>query len=116
MGTEYTPLSTVFQLFFPKPDDGWVAPISQQSIAHPFRNRFYKTKTKNDKINDKIKSIDQAILSEVRKNKFITISELSMTIGKSEPTIYRHVETLVAKGLLKRIGSRKAGYWETIDK
>ena len=69
----------------------------------------------NDKINDKIKSIDQAILGEVRKNKFITISELSMTIGKSEPTIYRHVETLVAKGLLKRIGSRKAGYWKTID-
>lgn len=57
-----------------------------------------------------------AILSEIRKNKYITIPELSKKIGKSEPTIYRHIENLMKKGLLKRMESRKAGYWEIIDK
>ena len=70
----------------------------------------------NDKINDKINELDMAILSEIRKNKYITIPELSKKIGKSEPTIYRHIENLMKKGLLKRMESRKAGYWEIIDK
>ncbi len=69
----------------------------------------------NDKINDKISHLDKAIISEIRKNKYITIPELATKIAKSEPTIYRHIEQLMKKGLLRRMGSRKAGYWELID-
>ena len=54
------------------------------------------------------------ILQEIRKNKYITIPELSKKIGKSEPTIYRHLEQLMNKGLVRRMKSRKAGYWEII--
>ena len=68
----------------------------------------------NDKINDKINELDKMILQEIRKNKYITIPELSKKIGKSEPTIYRHLEQLMSKGLVKRMESRKAGYWEII--
>ena len=69
----------------------------------------------NDKINDKINELDRAIISEIRKNKYITIPELSEKINKSEPTIYRHIDSLVKKGLLKRVASRKSGYWEIIN-
>ncbi len=68
----------------------------------------------NDKINDKINALDEAIIREIKKNKFIRIAELSQTIGKSEPTIHRHIDALVKSGLLKRVGSRKTGYWDII--
>ena len=69
----------------------------------------------NDKINDKINDLDKTILGEIRKNKYITIPELSKKIGKSEPTIYRHIEGLMKKDILTRMESRKTGYWEIIE-
>ena len=45
-------------------------------------------------------------------NKYVTIPELAIKIGKSEPTIHRHIDALVSKGIVKRVGSRKTGYWE----
>ncbi len=50
----------------------------------------------NDKINDKINDLDK-------------------TTGKSQPTIYRHIEGLMKKDILKRMESRKTGYWEIIQ-
>ncbi|MBQ8141957.1 MAG: winged helix-turn-helix domain-containing protein [Bacilli bacterium] len=58
--------------------------------------------------------MDKTILGEIRKNKYITIPELSKKTGKSEPTIYRHIEGLMKKDILKRMESRKTGYWEII--
>ena len=46
------------------------------------------------------------------KNKYITIPELAIKVNKSEPTIHRHIDVLVSKGYIKRVGSRKIGYWE----
>ncbi|MBP5279150.1 MAG: winged helix-turn-helix transcriptional regulator, partial [Erysipelotrichaceae bacterium] len=69
----------------------------------------------NDKINDKINSLDSDILSLIRKNKYITISEISKLTGKSKPTVYRHIESLNMHNLLVRVGSRKNGYWEIIE-
>ena len=45
-------------------------------------------------------------------NKYVTIPELAIKIGKSKPTIHRHIDALVSKGIAKRVGSRKTGYWE----
>lgn len=66
----------------------------------------------SDKINDKINEIDKKIINAIKDNKFITIPELSYLIEKSEPTIHRHIVDLVKRKLIKRVGSRKAGYWE----
>ena len=63
-------------------------------------------------INDKINEIDKKIIIEINNNKYLTIPELSIKIEKSEPTIHRHIDTLVSKGIIKRVGSRKTGYWE----
>ena len=53
-----------------------------------------------------------AIINEMFKNKYITIPELAIKVNKSEPTIHRHIDVLVSKGYIKRVGSRKIGYWE----
>lgn len=51
-------------------------------------------------------------MAEMNDNKYVTIPELAIKIGKSEPTIHRHIDALVSKGIVKRVGSRKTGYWE----
>jgi ATP-dependent DNA helicase RecG len=63
-------------------------------------------------LNDKINEIDKKIIAEMNDNKYVTIPELAIKIGKSEPIIHRHIDALVSKGIVKRVGSRKTGYWE----
>ena len=95
---------------------------SQNDVEYKYEeNEFgftfiFKRKTNylNDKINDKINKLDKDIISLLKENKYITIPELSKDLGKSEPTIYRHLEQLINNSFLKRIGSRKTGYWELI--
>lgn len=79
-----------------------------------YRDPNYLNDEINDKINDKINELDEAILSEIRNNKYVTIPELGNKIAKSNATIYRHVGQLIKKGMLRRIGSRKTGYWEIL--
>lgn len=54
----------------------------------------HKSQTENDKINDKINVLDDKILFEIRKNKYVTIPKLKDILDKSEPTIYRHLKKL----------------------
>ena len=49
-------------------------------------------------------------------NKYISGADLSEKLSKSPATIQRHLKLLSEKGLIRRIGSRKAGYWEIIKK
>ena len=65
-----------------------------------------------DFLNDKINELDKIIISEIRKNKYITIPELAKKINKSEPTVFRHLEKMIENMIIRRVGSRKAGYWE----
>lgn len=71
----------------------------------------------NDKINDKIKpksNVDEMIVSIVAENSYATIPEIAQTIGKSTPTVQRHLESLTAAGIIERVGSRKSGYWKVL--
>lgn len=79
-------------------------------------SNFDKIKPDNDKINDKINSFDSKILSEIIKDKNVTIPELKKILNKSEPTIYRHLKDLMTNGILERNGSRKTGYWSINNK
>ena len=68
----------------------------------------------NDKINDKIDSIDKSIMEIIFENKYIAIPELASLIKKSEPTIHRHLDHLSKLNTIRRVGSRKTGYWEVL--
>lgn len=78
------------------------------------RNRDFLSDKINDKKNDKLNNIDKKILNEFRKNKFITIPELSSKLDKSTITIYRHIKAMMDSNIVKRKGSRKTGYYEII--
>ena len=60
-------------------------------------------------------SLDYEILGAVKNNKYITIPELSNLTGKSEATIHRHLDALSKLGRIRRVGSRKTGYWDSQD-
>ncbi len=79
------------------------------------RNINFLSDKTNDKINAK-KTLDEEILFAIKSNKHITIPELSNLTGKSEITIHRHLDFLVKKNIVLRVGSRKTGYWEIINK
>ena len=64
--------------------------------------------------NDKINNLDGRIIDLIIENKYVTIPELSKEIMKSEPTIHRHLDNLVKLGIIKRVGSRKTGYWDIL--
>jgi len=68
----------------------------------------------NDKINDKIKILDREIIKLIAQNKYITIVEISKETKKSEPTVHRHLDNLMNSGIIRRVGSRKNGYWELL--
>ena len=52
------------------------------------------------------------ILNIIKTDVTITSRRLSQKIGVVERTIKRDLADLQKKGLLKRIGGRKAGHWE----
>ncbi len=68
----------------------------------------------NDKINDNTASLDEKILRLIDENKYITAAEIAEITGKSATTVYRHITALTGVGKIKRVGSRKSGYWKTV--
>ena len=74
----------------------------------------FSFKRKQNFLNDKIDSIDKSIMEVILENKYITIPELASLIKKSEPTIHRHLDHLSDLNMIRRVGSRKTGYWEVI--
>ena len=70
---------------------------------------------KKDQITQKENLLDQKIINIVRENKYVTIPKLAKLTKKSEPTVYRHIDSLLKRGMIKRVGSRKTGYWELLE-
>ncbi len=69
-----------------------------------------------EKVREKVGENEKKILELIKQNNFITYQELMKKIGISEKSIYKNIEKLKQKRLLKRIGSDKGGHWEIIKK
>ncbi|MDD4828276.1 MAG: ATP-binding protein [Bacteroidales bacterium] len=65
-----------------------------------------------DKVPDKITTNQEKMLFEIRKNKYISMSELSEKIGISKRKVLDNINKLRQSGLLERIGNNKTGHWE----
>lgn len=69
-----------------------------------------------EKVTEKVTENQKKILSQISKNKFITAKKLSLIVGISERKIKENISKLKKKGLLKRIGPDKGGYWEVVER
>lgn len=56
------------------------------------------------------------IIGLINNNKNITYKELADILGITEKSIYKNIEKLKQKGILKRVGPAKGGHWEIVDK
>ncbi len=60
----------------------------------------------------KLNNAQKLIIKLMRENNQITQIELSKELKVNESTIKRNISKLRNKGMLRRIGSDKNGYWE----
>jgi ATP-dependent DNA helicase RecG len=73
------------------------------------------TVSSNDTLNDTLnKERLGDILELIKLNKEISMLELSKQLHVSRITITRDLEKLREKRIIKRIGSKKAGFWEIV--
>jgi len=68
-----------------------------------------------EKLGRKLSRIQNSIVDAMRKNNKITQQELAKLIGVSDTTIGNNTKYLQEKGIIKRLGPRKGGYWEIIQ-
>ncbi|HPA56133.1 MAG TPA: winged helix-turn-helix transcriptional regulator, partial [bacterium] len=68
----------------------------------------------NETVNETVKlsKIQKEIIKEIKNNEEITYEELAEKLKKGRATIHRHIQDLIKKGTIKRVGSAKSGYWK----
>jgi ATP-dependent DNA helicase RecG len=85
-------------------------------IAFNFKNHG---KNLGDRVGEKVgENLTQnqiRILENIRSNNKISAAKLSEIIGISSRKIEENIRKLKQRGLLKRVGSAKGGYWEVVD-
>lgn len=84
-------------------------PVVQESYI-PFSSDQKITAT------DQIADQKKKILSLIKSNPKITRSEISKTLVLHDSSVKRRLESLISEGLIRRVGSTKAGCWEIIQK
>jgi len=97
------------------------APLYKLDIDEKyFRIMFFKSRDYLDlaeKVPEKVPEKRlKIILENIEINKKITVVGLADILNVNEKTIKRDVEKLKKKGLLKRVGPAKGGYWEIVKR
>ena len=87
--------------------DFWMYPIT---MTIPFDRIGFKDKRGNATV--KLSETEKAILRLISEDNAITIEGLSENIGKHRTIILRALGQSREKGLVKKVGSDKAGHWE----
>jgi ATP-dependent DNA helicase RecG len=62
-----------------------------------------------------LKPLQGQIVALLKANPQMTYEELAAGVGQTRKTVQRHLQRLKAKGLLRRIGGAKGGYWEVTE-
>jgi len=55
------------------------------------------------------------VLEAIKANPYVTRGQLAKILGVSESTVYREITDLKGKGILKRVGETKNGYWMVLS-
>ncbi|MGM0609000.1 MAG: RNA-binding domain-containing protein [Candidatus Muiribacteriota bacterium] len=67
-------------------------------------------------LSEPINSLQVQIFECIKRDPYISYEDLANELDKGRSTIMRHIQKLKDKGTLIRIGSKKTGYWEVIEK
>lgn len=67
-----------------------------------------------EKLGEKLGEAERNILRLIHHNKRISIREMAREVGISTTAIDKNLAKLKSKGILRRVGPDKGGYWEVI--
>lgn len=62
-------------------------------------------------VNKNLSDLQRRIMLAIKRDKKITIKEIATLTNKNESTIIRNINILKKNGLIRRVGSKKYGYW-----
>jgi len=79
-----------------------------------FRQNLEYLKLKAVKVGEKLTENQKKIIQFISKKPYVSARELSTLVGISSRKIEENIVKLKKKGLLKRVGPAKGGYWEII--
>lgn len=65
-------------------------------------------------VNDGINKNEQLLIEYLRLNPHLSAKELSLKTKIPCRNIQRYISNLKEKGIIRRVGSKKNGYWEII--
>jgi len=84
----------------------------QGNVEFYYNNFFIVTFTRTKKLGEKLGENEIKILKLMKDNEYITTKELSKYIRISTTAVDNNISKLKKKGILKRIGPAKGGYWK----
>lgn len=70
--------------------------------------------SKNDSITIRLTKTEKAVLDILGTDQTFSKNDIAVRIGKSPATVQRAIKRLTEKGLIKRVGPNKNGYWTII--
>lgn len=71
-------------------------------------------KETNEPLNEPLNDRQKEIIVLIKNNKHIIIKDLMDNLNAGRETIKRDINKLQEANIIKRVGSRKTGYWEII--
>lgn len=77
-------------------------------------NKFIVTNKVSNKVSNKVNGTKEKIISAIRNNPNVTINQLMVITGLSEPGVKKNLKQLKSAGIIARIGANKNGYWEVL--
>lgn len=88
---------------------------SSFEILPNFIKLTFKFNVSDDTLNDTLNLNYTSILKCIVKDKNITINNISEITGVSKITVKRYLLKMQNEGRIKRVGSKKTGYWNVLD-
>lgn len=84
-------------------------------IIHRKREHVFNYDTLSETLNETIKDIDASIVNLLKEHPEMSYDELAERLEKGRSTIYRSIIKLQNEKKLKRMGSKKTGYWKVCE-
>ncbi len=112
------------KLILSKEPDTKFSEVGTKFITTFIRKSYYESKKVVEgvvekvveKVVGKLTTTRQSIIYHMQQNKTISAKALSGIVGISQRKIQENISWLKEKGLIKRIGPDKGGYWEVVRK
>lgn len=88
----------------------------EEQISDYIRSQNDTLNPENDTINDTLNLTEKErmVLALIRKDSGITIARMMEAAGCSRPTVIRALRHLQERGLIRRVGAKKNGFWEIV--